>query len=168
MPEQDKSPEPAAKLRELLKGIKFAMLTTDGPDGRLRSRPMTTQESDYADHLWFIAPLNGPMVEELRHQPSVLLTYADTGGHRYVSVNGTALVMQDRAKAEELWNPMVKAWFPEGPGDPNIGIIRVTVEQAEYWDSPSKPAMLLSMVKAIATGTRPREGEHASLRLDLE
>jgi general stress protein 26 len=165
MREHDDTEQPAEKLRQILKGIKFAMLTTYGPDGRLHSRPMTTQEAEFTDNLWFLAPMNGPMVQEIRYEPAVHLIYADTGSHRYVSLNGSARALQDGDKVRELWNPMVKAWFPAGPDDPNIALIRVTVEQAEYWDSPAKPAMLLNMVKSLATGKPPREGEHASFTL---
>ncbi|MFI7546199.1 pyridoxamine 5'-phosphate oxidase family protein [Actinoplanes sp. NPDC049599] len=39
----------------------------------------------------------------------------------------------DRAKVEELWNPMLKAWFPEGLETPDLRLIKVHAETAECW-----------------------------------
>jgi hypothetical protein len=40
------------------------------------------------------------------------------------------------AKAKELWDPNYQTWFPAGPTDPHLALIRVRVERAEYWDAP--------------------------------
>jgi len=58
------------------------------------------------------------------------------GSSSWVSVSGTAEIIRDQLKARELWNPFVEAWLPEGPQDPNIVLIRVQADTAEYWDSP--------------------------------
>ena len=95
------------------------------------------------------------------------MSYADTDGQRYVSVSGTAQLVRDRAKVEELWNPIFNAWFPDGLDDPDLALLKVTVEQAEYWDSPSsKVVQLYGFVKAVATGKRLSDeiGDNEKLR----
>ena len=74
---------------------------------------------------------------------------------------------KDRAKAEELWNPMVKAWFPGGLDDPHLALIKVTIQSAEYWDSDaSKMRQFFEMAKAAFTGDKPKElGEHGKVEL---
>lgn len=124
------------KLRELIKGIDIAMLTTVDEDGTLRSRPMGTQEAEFDGDLWFITSVEGGKVPEINKERQVNVSYADTGNHRYVSVSGRANVINDKAKVEEFWQPIYKAYFPEGKDDPKLRVIKVTVEKAEYWESP--------------------------------
>jgi general stress protein 26 len=124
------------KLRELMKGIDIAMFTTVDEDGTLRSRPMGTQEAEFDGDLWFITSVDTAKVPEIRREKQVNVSYADPGGHRYVSVSGKATVIDDKAKVDEFWSPIYKAYFPEGKDDPKLRVIKVSVEKAEYWDSP--------------------------------
>ena len=56
-------------------------------------------------------------------------------------------------KIEKLWNPALLAWFPEGMTDPSIVLLKVHVEEAEYWDSPSSAVVqVLGFAKAVLTG----------------
>jgi hypothetical protein len=52
-------------------------------------------------------------------------------------------------------DPFHLAWFPNGIDDPTMGLLRIEVEKAEYWDSPSSTMVhLVGFVKAITTGKR--------------
>jgi general stress protein 26 len=155
------------KIRDLIKDIRFAMLTTIDTDGSLRSRPMATQETEFDGDLWFFTPAGSPKVDEVERDERVNVSYAAPDDNRYVSISGTAQLVRDRAKMKELWNPVLKAWFPEGLGDPDLALLRVRVEKAEYWDSPSsKMVQLAGFVKAIATGKRADDiGENEKIDL---
>lgn len=77
-----------------------------------------------------------------------------------------AAIVRDAALARELWNPLYRAWFPGGLDDPDLTLLRVDVERAEYWDSPSSAVVQLTgFIKAIATGTRADGGEHGTVGL---
>jgi general stress protein 26 len=156
------------QLREKIKGIRIAMLTTIDEDGSLHSRPMATQETELDGDLWFFTPATSPKVGEIGRDQRVNLSYADPDDQRYVSVSGTARLVRDRAKAKELWNPLLKAWFPQGLDDPDLALLRVHVEKAEYWDSPSsKMVQLAGFLKAVTTGKRyePDPGENEKIEL---
>jgi general stress protein 26 len=154
------------KLGELIKDIEFAMLTTVEEDGSLRARPMQTQGSEFDGTLWFFTHAREPKVEEVEREPHVGVSYSKPEDNCYVSVSGTARIVRDRAKIEELWNPALKAWFPKGSDDPDIALIRVTVEHAEYWDAPSSTfVQLAGFLKAVATGREYRPGENEKLDL---
>jgi general stress protein 26 len=141
------------QLREKIKGIRIAMLTTIDEDGSLHSRPMATQETEGDRDLWFFTAAGSPKVGEIERDQRVNLSYADPDDQRYVSVSGTARLVRDRAKAKELWNPLLKAWFPKGLDDPELALLRVQVEKAEFWDSPSsKMVQLAGFLKAVTTG----------------
>jgi len=154
------------KLGQLIKGIKVAMLTTLCPDGSLRSRPMATQDAEFDGTLWFFTRGDAPKADEVRRSEQVNLSYASPTDQRYVSVSGTAHLVRDPQKIKEFWNPLLKAWFPEGRDDPQLALLRVDVEKAEYWDSPSSTTVhLVGFVKALVTGQPYRPG--ANEKVDL-
>ncbi|MCR6641128.1 MAG: pyridoxamine 5'-phosphate oxidase family protein [Sporocytophaga sp.] len=48
---------------------------------------------------------------------------------------GKAEVVKDPVKMQELWKPVLTAYFPDGLEDPDIGLLKVSIDEAEYWDS---------------------------------
>jgi general stress protein 26 len=74
--------------------------------------------------------------------------------------------VHDKGKMKKLWNPLYKAWFPKGLDDPDICLLRIRVESAEYWDTPSsKMVQLAGFIKAVATGERYHPGENRELEI---
>ncbi|QEL14496.1 pyridoxamine 5'-phosphate oxidase family protein [Limnoglobus roseus] len=157
-----------AKLVELVKDVRVAMMTTHSPDGgKLHSRPMYTHKIDatkFDGTLWFMTDIDSPKVEELVQHHDVLLTYAAPEKNRYVVVSGEVSVEKNPEVARELWNVHAKGWWPGGPDDPKLGLIRVHVTSAEYWDGPSKVSYLFSLLKAVVKGNRVDVGgEHGKI-----
>jgi len=158
--------EAIARLNELIKNINMAMLTTIDHDGTLRSRPMATQQAEPDGTLWFFTGIDTHKVGELKDHDQVNVSYSDAGANSFVSVSGTATISRDKQKIEELWNPINKAWFPDGPEDPNIALIKVDVHAAEYWDAPnSKMVQVVGFLKALATGQAYDPGENEKINL---
>jgi general stress protein 26 len=125
---------------------------------------MATQEAPFDGNLWFFTSAASPKVDEIEDEHHVQLSYASPEDNRYVSVSGRATVVRDRAKAEELWSPAMKAWFPDGLDDPELALLRVHVEAAEYWDSPSSTMVhIVGFVKAVSTGQPYQPGENEKL-----
>lgn len=155
------------KLRELTRGIDVTMLTTAGGDGRIHSRPMVAQEIDAGGRLWFFTRAATGKSHEIDRHPEVNVAYADSGRQRYVSIAGRARLVRDAAKARELWNPAYRAWFPDGLDDPELALIEVEIESAEYWDSRSSAMVhLLGLAKALVTGERYHAGEQGHIEPD--
>jgi general stress protein 26 len=149
------------KLAELIKDIRVAMLTTAAEDGALHSRPMATLEREFDGTLWFFTDAESGKVYEVRADQHVNLAYSSPRSNSFVSVAGRALVTRDQAKIKELWSPAMKAWFPEGEDDPNIALLCVQVESAQYWDTPdSKAVHLIGFVKATVQGQRYQPGDN--------
>lgn len=150
-----------------IKDIRFAMLTTIGQDGSLAGRPMTTVQKEFDGTLWFFTSASSPGAKEAAARASVGLQYVEPKDDVYVSLSGDARLERDRARMEALWNPMVKAWFPQGLDDPDLTLLRVDVHTAEYWDvKESKAVQLFKMAKAAMTGERPKDlGEHRTVTL---
>ena len=157
--------EDVKQLNLMIHGNRIAMLTTTGSEWALRSRPMFTQEVDARGDRYFLTSADSALVGEILANAAVHLTYADPGSQRYVAINGTALVTHDQARIDEMWSPAAKAWFPDGKEDPQIRVLTVEPQRAEYWDAPSAPVRLLQFVKAMATGQQQRSGAHETLQL---
>lgn len=160
--------EALAKLRELMKGIDLAMLTTVDPtDGTLRSRPMSTNgDVEFDGDLWFFTYGESHKVHEAEQNPQVNVAFSNPDKQNYVSLSGRATLVRDKSKIEELWKPSLKAWFPQGTDTPDIALLKVTAEKAEYWDAPSSAiAHLIGLVKTTVTGRPPNVGENEKITL---
>ncbi len=149
---------------ELLRDERIGMFTTTAPDGTLTSRPMALQEVEFDGDLWFFASRTSRKVAHLAANPQV--NVATVGNSSWVSLTGQAGVVDDLATKKELWNSVVEAWFPDGPEDPDVVLVRVDATSAEYWDSPGgRVASLISFAKAKATGRPYDGGENETVRL---
>lgn len=152
------------KVQELIKDIRTCMFSTVDSDGAIVSRPMATQEAEFSGELWFFAEADSAKAMEIERNPTVNVAYC--GSTSWVSVSGTAAIVKDEQKSRDLWNNFVEAWFPDGPQDPNIVLIHVDADTAEYWDSPGgKVATVLSLAKTKVTGKRYEGGENETVSL---
>lgn len=152
-----------AKVHELIKGQRFAMVTTARSDsGALVSRPMACQDAEFDGSLWFLVGADSQQADDLRAHPAVNVAFTESGS--WVSISGDAQVSHDPVRARELWNPFAKAWFQCEPEDAKVAVLRVEAHTAEYWDSPGKASQLLSVVKANLTGSTPDGGENETVR----
>jgi general stress protein 26 len=163
------SQQPREQLWDLVKDIRFGMFTTRHAQGHLHAHPMTTQNKAIAvdETLWFFMSRESEAVQNIAAEPLVNVAYADPDKDRYVSVAGRARLVPDRTLVEALWTPMSQAWFPGGPGDPNLVLVGVKILHANYWDvKENKLVQLYEMAKAALTGTVPENlGESGEIRL---
>jgi general stress protein 26 len=159
--------EKVTKLRELVKEIDFCMLTTIAEDGSLHSRPMSANgEIEPNGDLWFFTYADSAKITEVDRVEQVNVSFSAPNKQRYVSMSGTAKTIRDRDKMQELWKPELKAWFPKELDEPDIALLKVTVETAQYWDSPAGwVAKTLGFVKAATTGNPASSGENEKINL---
>lgn len=144
------SQDDRAKVIELVGRARSAMLTTVAPDGGLVSRPMAVQEAEFDGDLWFFAYDNSSLAQHIRANPGINVSLANDKDSEWTSVRGTAEIVHDRAKAEDLWSKPLEAWFPDGLDTAGLTLIKVHGETAEYWDAAtSKVRQLLGLAKAI-------------------
>lgn len=154
-------------LWELIKDIKFGMLTHHHSNGELHGHPLTTQNKsdDEGSTLYFFISRKSELAQRIQQDGNVNVSYADPGNDNYVSVSGHGVIVEDMAKKEALWSTFAKAWFPGGVTDPDLALLQVTIAHAEYWDvTESKMVQLAKMAKAAITGEPPKNlGEHKKL-----
>jgi general stress protein 26 len=154
------------KIAEIIKDLRIAMLSTVTPEGTIHSRPMATQEAEFQGELLFLTRQESSKTDEIAHDSRVTLNYVDSKNYRFVALSGHAALSKDRATIHELWNPLYKAWFPNGENDPEITVIRVNVDQAEYWEAPANAVMRgYQLLKAAVTKGGSRVGENQAVAL---
>lgn len=160
--------EQLQKVLEKVKDVDIAMLTTiDRAKGTLHSRPMSTNKQvDPDGTIWFFTYSTSEKASEVEKHKNVNLSYSEPGKQLYVSISGTGEIVEDKAKMKELWQPILKAWFPDELETPNIALLKVTISEAEYWDANSnKMVQLFHIVRALVTGTEASHGEHEKIDL---
>jgi general stress protein 26 len=141
-----------SKLCELIRGIRIGLLTTVGADGGFHTRPVETLAVE-GGTLWFFTDWRSPKIDELHHDQRVCLGYSDPKKHHYVALSGIAALLRDADKARELWTLEQRAYYPDGPEDARLALLRVEIERAEYWIAPGSISYLVSAAKAAITGT---------------
>lgn len=155
------------RVAELIRDFRVGILTTIDDEGRPWSRPMAMQDRDFDGDLWFFTTVDTPKVAHIDAHPAASVALADVKEQTYVTLAGHAEVVDDRAKMKELWDLSVKVYYPDGPDDPDLRLVRVTVERAEYWDSPSNPFVFaFGAARSLLTGTPPIDlGDHGTTEI---
>lgn len=157
------APDGSEKLWEMIKDIKFAMLTSeDGPN--LRSRPMVASQKTFDGTLWFFTRASAHKVAEVDSDARVNVSYADPAKQNYVSLSGTAKLVRDPAAISEHWSELLRTWFPNGRDDPDVALLRVDIQAAEFWDAPSSAMVhAFGYARAMLTGSSPHPGDNRKL-----
>ena len=149
------------KVLEMVEGIDYAVLGTRAvDDGAIHARPMAYRSVEQDGTLWFFTKKNSRKVKELTADPNTLVSFADPRKQNFVSVAGTSTIVDDRTKVKALWSEIYRAWFPDGPDDPNVVLIRVDAQHAEYWDNPTSAVVYaFGYLKAVTTGKPAKPGD---------
>ena len=142
------------------------MFTTIDDKGNIFSRPMSTVDIDDQGNAWFFTNEYSEKIQDVSRDNTVYLIYSHPGKNIYVSVKGSSTLILDRVKIDQLWKPLLKAWFPGGKEDPKLCLVKVTTQDAYYWNSNSgKMATYFKMLKAIANKERYMEEDSGKLKL---
>jgi general stress protein 26 len=148
---------------ELMKKIGFAMLVTRDGD-KLRARPMGAYLERESNAIYFLTDARRHKDEEIARDPNINLSFANAGDQKYVSVTGTAVVSNDRARIKQLFSTPAKAWW-DSAEDPNIRVLKITPDDAEFWDSPGSVISYVKMAAAAVTGTCPDLGDNRKVAM---
>ncbi len=150
-----------ARLNDMIGEIPIAMLTSVGEDGELHSRPMATQKVAANGTVCFFTSVHTAAAYESTENCRVNVSYADARRSVYISISGSANVSDDRQRIHELWDPAVSAWFPKGMDDPDLRLLCVQIERAEYWDVATNAlSLLVGYARKAITGKADSIGTH--------
>lgn len=152
---------------DLASDIEVAMLTTVSSDESLHSRPMLTLKPITLQELWFFTRADSTKAEEIERHRQVALTFSNPVRHRYVAVAGQADIVRDAQKARELWVPIAALWFPDGPEDAQLRLLRVKPRTIEYWDAEEKRMKVLFDAARAAYGAPASPPANEPTRIEL-
>ena len=150
---------------EIIEDVAVCMVTTHA-GGRMRSRPMHAIPERDEGAIYFVTDTRGAKDDEIAAAPDVCLSFADIGDNTYLSVTGRAEMIRDPAKAEELWSTEAQAWWPRGPQDPAVRVLRVVPDAAEYWDTRGNSiTVALKLMAARMAGKQPDLGANKKVQV---
>ncbi len=157
------------KFLEVLRKFDTAVLATVDHEGMVHARPMAVFDIEPDGSVVFLTDDSSTKVHEIEREPRATVV-CQSGWTSTVTLTGTALLFRDPAKIRAHWKKSFQAWFPDGPDDPRIVLVRVKAELGEYWDNAGLKAVryFVQAAKAIATGVRPkvdRPDQHAKVVL---
>jgi general stress protein 26 len=155
----------AAEVLDKVRAIRIAMVTTYDEDNGARMRPLTLLEVEGDATMWFFVEALSEVAVDIGLDSRINLSFADTGKSWYAAITGRGYIVHDPQKAEALWTPLAGAWFPAGPLDPTLRLLRVDADHVEFW-KPGPGGKLMqfaAMAKAAITRKPPQSvGEHGS------
>lgn len=123
-------------IKKLLATRHTAMFVSHDKQGGLVSRPMTTQSPEFDGDVWFFVSSDADVIDEVSANPDVNIAYYTD--REYLSMSGTAEMVDDVDKKEELWYDELEKWFDgQGPESPDVRLIKVNADTARYWGMES-------------------------------
>ena len=153
------------KIASLIKDIRFAMLTHITAEGHLHATPMTTQDREFDGSIWFIGDNTTELCKDLAARPQVNLAYSQSDSSTYVSITGTARLVNDPEQLDALWSEFYNAYFEQGKNDPKVQLIEITAHGAQYWEASGKVMQFAKMITAAVTGAKTQGNERHTVSL---
>lgn len=152
---------------DLIEGVGVCMLTTQF-DGGLRARPVEPRPDRGAGLIWVVTDLHSDKEHEIEAEHDVGLVFIDAGAKAYLSITARAQVRKDPAKAREIWRVTDTIWWPGGPDDRDVCVLRIAPVTAELWDGPATKAVAIyEIAKARLTGAEPNLGENRKITVGM-
>ena len=128
--------EAIEKFKELAdKASTCFFCTSIGQGNKFQTRPMSVQKVDDSGNFWFLSAVDSSVNAEIGSNANVQLLFQGSPHSGFLNLAGTATISTDKAKIDELWEPIVKTWFTEGKDDPRITVIKVAPAEGYYWDN---------------------------------
>ncbi len=126
--------ESIPQIAALINKIDICLFTTRGDGGQLHARPMSNNgQVEWDGQSWFFAPSDGRLVTELRSDPQAVAAYRAEASFDFIAVSGRAALENDPELKKRYWLPELERWFPNGPEDDNVTLIRLDAEAAQWW-----------------------------------
>ncbi len=159
--------EAKEKMKTMVDHIDISMFSTFSKESEYPyTVPMSRQEVDEEGNIWFLCSADSQTYKNIEQNNQVSLNYAHVGDYQFLTLNGTAEISTNQERIDKYWNKFVEVWFEKGKEDPNIRILKVTPNEAHYWDNKTNKLMTLLKVAASAvTGSQMDIGREGSLDL---
>jgi general stress protein 26 len=156
-----------ARVWDILEKNGVGMLTTQFAGG-LRARPLQARPDRNAGDILFVTDARSYKDDDIKAGPEVCFTVIDAGDKAYLSITGRAEMLRDSVLAAKIWKKTDDMWWPDGPDDRNVRVLRIKPARAELWDGPASSIVAVyAFAKARLTGDKPDLGENRKVTVDM-
>jgi general stress protein 26 len=127
-------------ISEKMRDIDFAVLSTRTEDGALAARPMSNnRQVEFDGDSFFFTLDRTRTVADIRRDAQVGLSYQGKSGALgikpfFITLEGRAELIQDKARFEEHWTKDLDRWFEQGVDTPGLTLIKVSAQRLHVWD----------------------------------
>ncbi|NQW99380.1 pyridoxamine 5'-phosphate oxidase family protein [bacterium] len=149
--------EAVDKLRGLINDTPTCLFGSGLKEVPMHLCPMQVQQVDPQGCLWFFSGADSVHNRQLAADSRAHLIFCNPAKVEYFTLFGESTVSTDSQKISELWNPLAEAWFPGGPNDPNLTLIRVRPVMTHYWDTESGKLITFAKILSSALAGTPRD-----------
>ncbi len=157
---KDLQKQPAVnKLKELAEEARLCMFNTRLCGAPFNTRPMVTQSVDDNGAIWFFSAADSSLNLDIARDNRAQLIYSNRSALEFLSIYGTVEILVDEKKAKKLWNVYLTAWFPDGPDDPNLTLLKFTPLEGYYWDT--RYNKMIESMKVVAGAIKGRMANDA-------
>ena len=125
---------------DIIESVGVCMLTTQA-GGRLRARPVEPRPDRKSSLIFVVTDVRSAKQEEIEAKPDVNLVFIDAKAKAYLSIAARACVTKDICKIEQVWRLTDAVWWPGGPTDSNVCLLRIEPQTGELWDGPASTAV---------------------------
>jgi general stress protein 26 len=115
--------------RQIMTTTRYCALITAGRDGRAHARTMDAFSPEDDMTVWLATNPRSRKVAEIRRNPKVTLYYFDRQSEAYVTLYGTARLVNDKEEKAKRWKEDWKTFYPDR--DKSYLLIKVTPERLE-------------------------------------
>jgi len=152
---------------DIIENVGVCMLTTQAA-GRLRARPIEARPDRKAGLIFAVTDVHNAKQDEIEATPDVGLVFIDAKAKAHLSITARARVMRDTSKIADVWRKTDEVWWPSGPTDPNVCLLRIEPLIAELWDGPASAARtVFEFAKAWLTGEESNLGENRKVTVAM-
>lgn len=156
-----------ARIWNIIEETGVGMLTTRFDDG-LRARPLEPRPDPGGGVIYFITDVRGLKDDEIEAAHDVCFTVSNSNDKAYLSMTARASVLRDPLLAAKYWKKTDDVWWPGGPDDAHVRVLKLEPLRAELWDGPSSRVVAAyEFAKARATGAKPNLGENRKVTVDM-
>jgi general stress protein 26 len=155
------------KIQAIVKKAENCFFCTNDASGKSwGTRPMNVRKVDEQGRLWFLIANDSQTAKELGLDSRVRLFFQGSPHSGFLVLDGRASFSNERARLEELWEPVIKTWFTGGVDDPRIAVVSVVPSAGYYWDTKHGNAVAgAKMVIGAALGKTLDDSIEGTLNL---
>ena len=121
--------------RSLIGDLTFCVAATHGEDGDISARIIQPLPLDEDWTVNTITNRRCRKVREVERSGRMTLLYEHDQDKSYVSLIGSAQIVEDRELKRAIWKPGHNRWNPHGPDDPDTVFLRLLTDRIELWSA---------------------------------